>query len=159
MKPAREEQCVKSRALQIRSESGHFALHVGQVPLSQLGNDHAASLNFNLNAVQFDSKGAQGLVGILQTLEAAGMILVVKPIGADQEMKLPQGAMQIGTFAFCGAHPRTARSANQRASHQARSIIGGGAHRCGVAWTIQLFGRPKNQPNPHYLLAFAIPPA
>src|SRR5215472_6862499 len=136
MKLTIENESVDAGTLQVGGKLRHFALKVGQMAVAEFGNDESGALNLDLDTGEIISERAQRLVGVFETLQAARMILVVKTIGAKEQMELAQSLMQVGAFAFRAGHPRATNAANQRTRDQRRKRFSLGAGRNCFTWML-----------------------
>src|SRR5258707_9678813 len=84
----RERQRMNSRALQVYRKCLHFAPGVLQVCVANPWRHESAALHSNLQAAQDFGGGAKRIVGAIQTVQSARMILFVETLRPDQQVQV-----------------------------------------------------------------------
>src|SRR5215472_15984270 len=88
-----ESQGADTHALQIRGQRLHFSARIRQVPLTEFRRDNSATLDSNLEPFEGLRDLPQGIVGAVQAVEPAVVILFIEPLGAQEQVEVAKRAM------------------------------------------------------------------
>src|SRR5215472_15056079 len=88
-----ESQGADAHALQVRSQRLHFSPRVRQVAVTELRRDNSATLDSNLEPFEGFRDLPQGIVGAVQAVEPAGVILLIETLGPQEQMEIAKRAM------------------------------------------------------------------
>ena len=91
-----EVEGVDARTLEVVRKCMEFTTRIRQVSFGQLGNNDAATLDADLESVQFGGNLPQAVVGVVQTFDDAGMTGIVKPMSAQEQVKSPERVGNLG---------------------------------------------------------------
>src|SRR2546421_11828025 len=81
--------------VQVGGQRMQFAACVRERRLTNLKRDNSAALRAKLQPIELDSYAAQAFVGIVQTLQRVGMMPLIEPSGAHEQMQASQGAIDL----------------------------------------------------------------
>src|SRR6266852_5856220 len=96
MKFCGEVQSLNSAALQIGGESVKLAARVGEVAFIELGDDDAAALRADFQAVEIGGGALQRVISVVQAVNQARMRGIVQTLAAQEKIQVAKSLRDAG---------------------------------------------------------------
>src|SRR6516162_1237577 len=148
-----ESQGADANALQVRGQRLHFSPRIRQVPITEFRRHNSAALDSNLEPFEGFRDLPQGIVGAVQAVEPAGVILFIETLGPQEQVEIAKRAMN-----FDGSVIRVCRSRAQDGRHPAggfQTAIARRVRRCAALTVLGWQCGSKSQKLLHK--SFAVP--